>query len=128
MIRRPPRSTRTDTLFPDTTLVRSARDSDRHCHAWLRGPVAGHRSESPAGARLQLVAPRRQCRAAPLPPARSVRRSGRRHLVEVLPEMLHRLVERRDHRADDRVAVDRKTVMSGESVSVWVDIGGWRMI
>src|SRR3546814_4927932 len=25
MIRRPPRSTRTDTLFPDTTLVRSGR-------------------------------------------------------------------------------------------------------
>src|SRR3546814_16160950 len=27
MIRRPPRSTRTDTLFPDTTLFRSPRDS-----------------------------------------------------------------------------------------------------
>src|SRR3546814_14703249 len=53
-----------------------ARDSDRHCHAWLRGPVAGHRSESPAGARLQLVAQWRQCPAAPLPPARSVRPPG----------------------------------------------------
>src|SRR3546814_7310118 len=28
MIRRPPRSTRTDTLFPDTTLFRSVRDND----------------------------------------------------------------------------------------------------
>src|SRR3546814_6835416 len=28
MIRRPPRSTRTDTLFPDTTLFRSARSPD----------------------------------------------------------------------------------------------------
>src|SRR3546814_9996093 len=28
MIRRPPRSTRTDTLFPYTTLFRSARDAD----------------------------------------------------------------------------------------------------
>src|SRR3546814_10106482 len=27
MIRRPPRSTRTDTLFPDTTLFRSSRDT-----------------------------------------------------------------------------------------------------
>src|SRR3546814_11441404 len=27
MIRRPPRSTRTDTLFPDTTLFRSLRDA-----------------------------------------------------------------------------------------------------
>src|SRR3546814_10522340 len=30
MIRRPPRSTRTDTLFPYTTLFRSARDHARH--------------------------------------------------------------------------------------------------
>src|SRR3546814_10417525 len=29
MIRRPPRSTRTDTLFPYTTLVRSHREVDR---------------------------------------------------------------------------------------------------
>src|SRR3546814_13138202 len=29
MIRRPPRSTRTDTLFPYTTLFRSARDRTR---------------------------------------------------------------------------------------------------
>src|SRR3546814_13208848 len=29
MIRRPPRSTRTDTLFPYTTLFRSYRDDDR---------------------------------------------------------------------------------------------------
>src|SRR3546814_5487380 len=31
MIRRPPRSTRTDTLFPYTTLFRSQKD-DMHCH------------------------------------------------------------------------------------------------
>src|SRR3546814_7835926 len=30
MIRRPPRSTRTDTLFPYTTLFRSNRSCDRH--------------------------------------------------------------------------------------------------
>src|SRR3546814_6698912 len=30
MIRRPPRSTRTDTLFPYTTLFRSVRAFDRH--------------------------------------------------------------------------------------------------
>src|SRR3546814_2181190 len=35
MIRRPPRSTRTDTLFPYTTLFRSAR---------LRGKTARHKS------------------------------------------------------------------------------------
>src|SRR3546814_17347076 len=30
MIRRPPRSTRTDTLFPDTTLCRSGDNDDTH--------------------------------------------------------------------------------------------------
>src|SRR3546814_7944863 len=30
MIRRPPRSTRTDTLFPYTTLFRSRREIERH--------------------------------------------------------------------------------------------------
>src|SRR3546814_6666458 len=34
MIRRPPRSTRTDTLVPCTTLFRSSRDAARHQH-WL---------------------------------------------------------------------------------------------
>src|SRR3546814_9438333 len=43
MIRRPPRSTRTDTLFPYTTLFRSSR---RGCYArcgstWRRAPTAG---------------------------------------------------------------------------------------
>src|SRR3546814_9549839 len=33
MIRRPPRSTRTDTLFPYTTLFRSAIDRRRHARA-----------------------------------------------------------------------------------------------
>src|SRR3546814_5790769 len=32
MIRRPPRSTRTDTLFPYTTLFRSDERPDRHSH------------------------------------------------------------------------------------------------
>src|SRR3546814_9734373 len=37
MIRRPPRSTRTDTLFPYTTLFRS----DAHRAAWLSWPSFG---------------------------------------------------------------------------------------
>src|SRR3546814_1414032 len=53
MIRRPPRSTRTDTLFPYTTLFRSRR-SDRQLpgvaaslrrHADSGGAIAQHRSE-----------------------------------------------------------------------------------
>src|SRR3546814_16380962 len=39
MIRRPPRSTRTDTLFPDTTLFRSPTSS-RH-EKWVKNSVIG---------------------------------------------------------------------------------------
>src|SRR3546814_18849309 len=46
MIRRPPRSTRTDTLFPYTTLFRSrelgfGEPGDIDLHAGARGPVQG---------------------------------------------------------------------------------------
>src|SRR3546814_2818732 len=43
MIRRPPRSTRTDTLFPDTTLFRSRKlsSSDPEQIAMIKGLVAG---------------------------------------------------------------------------------------
>src|SRR3546814_15818870 len=36
MIRRPPRSTRTDTLFPYTTLFRSCINPDSALFAWCR--------------------------------------------------------------------------------------------
>src|SRR3546814_10642243 len=58
MIRRPPRSTRTDTLFPYTTLFRSPR---------LRCPKSPpHRSP-----RRRRAGPRRPCRQAGRPPRRS---------------------------------------------------------
>src|SRR3546814_7844501 len=46
MIRRPPRSTRTDTLFPYTTLFRSATDISRHSQQQrlaqlLHAPIEG---------------------------------------------------------------------------------------
>src|SRR3546814_18353799 len=41
MIRRPPRSTRTDTLFPYTTLFRSARARVRRAGARERAQMAG---------------------------------------------------------------------------------------
>src|SRR3546814_7912308 len=59
MIPRPPRSTRTDTLFPDTTLFRSARDAAGERRAPLlrrapatrrcRGRRAGRRTERRRG-------------------------------------------------------------------------------
>src|SRR3546814_937048 len=57
MIRRPPRSTRTDTLFPYTTLFRSANDRILSVTSWLnslscklershrRSAIVGRRSE-----------------------------------------------------------------------------------
>src|SRR3546814_16439319 len=58
MIRRPPRSTRTDTLFPYTTLFRSlrrrqrrrqdrARDRRRRAHGAGAGAVRGRRPRPP---------------------------------------------------------------------------------
>src|SRR3546814_1344353 len=41
MIRRPPRSTRTDTLFPYTTLFRSRREAVRRRLHRLRAPAFG---------------------------------------------------------------------------------------
>src|SRR3546814_18656540 len=71
MIRRPPRSTRTETLFPATTLFRSRRkdiseqqfhDHWRHPHgtlskkiACLRGYVQSHRIVSPLLPDTQLA-------------------------------------------------------------------------
>src|SRR3546814_20307886 len=66
MIRRPPRSTRTDTLFPDTTLFRSA--------------VAQHPGTAPAAGARDPGAALARLRARLLHPARLRRRrqGGRR--------------------------------------------------
>src|SRR3546814_9761015 len=45
MIRRPPRSTRTDTLFPDTTLFRSAPVVDHGQALWTRPPQRREKSK-----------------------------------------------------------------------------------
>src|SRR3546814_10517936 len=79
MIRRPPRSTRTDTLFPYTTLFRSVRrwplSADGGCAACDRNARQAQRPPLPARRRRHPV------RAAPdahllhwwqLPPARAI--------------------------------------------------------
>src|SRR3546814_2183569 len=72
MIRRPPRSTRTDTLFPYTTLVRSLQAVPRRCRDGLLGLLTGrrttgshrvsrsplvHRCPIPSGAEVEAVRP-----------------------------------------------------------------------
>src|SRR3546814_10663253 len=53
MLRRPPRSTRTDTLFPFTTLFRSLRRRNASVPRALPGPVvhqpAGHQRDERGG-------------------------------------------------------------------------------
>src|SRR3546814_20133731 len=107
MIRRPPRSTRTDTLFPYTTLFRSA---------WLpRRRSARRRSRRHAQHRCagQARNPRPICRpppwSRPKPPA-------------------HNVLRCRAGRRERKGCSDRKSVVSGKSVSVRVDLGGRRII
>src|SRR3546814_5916509 len=71
MIRRPPRSTRTDTLFPYTTLFRSGGDAERQ----RQGPEDRPLSALPPGALEQLC---RRRRALPLPAGGHARRSRSR--------------------------------------------------
>src|SRR3546814_18151557 len=105
MIRRPPRSTRTDTLFPYTTLFRSelpqagARHVAGHPRAagQARGPPAQH----------AYVAFHSQRGKAPSHRARD---DG------------HLRAACRAHRQD------RKSVVKGKSVSVRVDLGGSTII
>src|SRR3546814_10418484 len=54
MIRRPPRSTRTDTLFPYTTLFRSRPHPDGAGGCWLLNPV-----RPVAAVRRAAIRPRR---------------------------------------------------------------------
>src|SRR3546814_11565013 len=106
MIRRPPRSTRTDTLFPYTTLFRS-----------LRQPAAGHVERQRVGGVFH-----RQPR---LPQRRHLRRRRQRGL-----EHAARLVAvaTAAHGFVQRLEQDRKSVVYGKSVSVRVDLGGRRNI
>src|SRR3546814_13461801 len=107
MIRRPPGSTRTDTPFPYPTLFRSRRDQ----HARLPGEVGLAQPATGQGA------------------------PGRRDPHEFLlkqrlqPQAPGNLGERPQGKVDRAlVQIDRKSVGSGKSVSVRVDLGGRRII
>src|SRR3546814_12367878 len=105
IIRRPPRSTRTDTLFPYTTRFRSIIPAaPEPVRARRRRVAAGRRRVRPAGAR-----PCRQGRQAPAPPPPSDAPPCAK--TPKIPS----------HR-------DRKSAVSGKSVSVRVDLGGRRII
>src|SRR3546814_20795246 len=113
MIRRPPRSTRTDTLFPYTTLFRSTEYPYRRETAGRRAlqrtrPASGRVRPADRAAQRRLFARRfeRRC-ALRRPLARSG--SGRAGGAECPPG-------------------DRKSVVEGKSVSGRVGLGGRRNV
>src|SRR3546814_16950820 len=118
MIRLPPRSTRTDTLFPYTTLFRSRRID-------LDVVVAV------AGAHGELLAPRQRhvvLLAVDVEAQLAVLALGDLDLVVAVAGLEHELVGKHRVLAGARVGFgERKSVVSGKSVSVRVDRGGRRI-
>src|SRR3546814_12057265 len=124
MIRRPPRSTRTDTLFPYTTLFRSARPEQASLSSPLKGRGRAGTTPFPplphqALARL-LGRIARQPRLRQYPRPLGFHHRGAR-VVDAFPAP-----QRRDHPGGGPriLRVDRKRVVEGKSVSVRVDLGG----
>src|SRR3546814_20330027 len=116
MIRRPPRSTRTDTLFPYTTLFRSrlrGNRSTQHPRSAIPGfhPVAGPQLPAFAGGYPD-----------------DGDRANRRRRFTVLTDNDHAGCTSVYGPVTDSYDVDRKSVVKGKSVSVLVDLGGRRII
>src|SRR3546814_16360990 len=100
MIRRPPRSTRTDTLFPYTTLFRSTRP---YTHADAHGPGADRQlRRAHAEAADRAAAPGRRQPRNDGEGRRGAGAAGRRK----------------------GAGGDRKSVVKGKRVTVRVDFGG----
>src|SRR3546814_19250501 len=121
MIRRPPRSTRTDTLFPYTTPFRSTAAGQA-----AGGDVPSWRPQ-PAG---DAVAAGERFSAGHQP--------GRRHSClggtdrsrhgPILNRVKRSRPIRRNRRFADTGTIDRKSVVEGKGVSGRVELGGCRII
>src|SRR3546814_11655717 len=150
MIRRPPRFTRTDTLFPYTTLFRSPsyrRHAEpvravRRARRWL-GRRAGRDLERAAEGRRRHGADRRVARrafrhrsagATAFAAGPGTRRTALRGRHLPLPLTTRRTgtgrlqPARRAPRNRGAGRADRKSVMYGKRVSVRLDPGGLRLI
>src|SRR3546814_17108939 len=119
MIRRPPRSTRTDTLFPYTTLFRSPGLADgRPCLRKLLG--------APPGPAIHLLLPEAlSLRLGERPQGPDGGRGRRLHAAAPGGAGADRRAWRGPRRPHRR---DRNSVGAGKSVSVRVDLGGTRSI
>src|SRR3546814_16881645 len=129
MIRRPPRSTRTDTLFPYTTLFRSP---DRR--RYRRLPRRDERPARPRRAALGYFRRRDQpreisgdgapCEREPSPPARNRTQCRSRHAPRVeCPRDADRGVPRPRRPAHVDRRAERKSGVDGKRVSISVDNG-----
>src|SRR3546814_12556645 len=122
MLRRPPRSTRTDTLFPYTTLFRSVErivfgayyQSGQSC-------IGVQRIFAHAGVYERL---RRKLKTAV---AKLVMGDPRKEKTFVGP-MIDEDAAKRVESWIKAARKDRKSVVEGKSVSVRVDLGGRRVI
>src|SRR3546814_10927109 len=135
MTRRPPRSTRTDTLFPYTTLFRSVPPHRQRAAATATTPHASAVS-SPSAIRRKRPPGRRET-SPPDPPARPGRNRNGPHRQGPSPRRRDRRSIFRQCRYElppyapqsPRVRTqDRKSAVQGKSVSVRVDLGGRRNI
>src|SRR3546814_14621669 len=120
MIRRPPRSTRTDTLFPYTTLFRSYALVLAALNLAIVGYVQPY-------ARFQYERLRFELRSGAL--GASIKIGEFTHFGKDMTLRIER--SRDDGRPLSGIFVhakDRKSVVSGKSVSVRLDIGGRRII
>src|SRR3546814_5917617 len=80
MIRRPPRSTRTDTLFPYTTLFRSARPAVATApRSFALHPLPGHRTTGAEPEYQQAQCPEWRRGEASIQPATDEHADQRRH-------------------------------------------------
>src|SRR3546814_13235428 len=135
MIRRPPRSTRTNTLFPYTTLFRSEDVTVGELNAELaelRIPKGVERDQlerqaTKAIVERKLLADEARNRKLHESPAYLLqkRRTDELLLVQMLRDQIASSLPK-PSRAE--AETDRKSVVSGTSVSVRVDLGGRRNI
>src|SRR3546814_12178044 len=132
MVRRPPRSTRTDTLFPYTTLFRSQLSEQppggsRARQPLLAGAGADEARQAAGGLQGLWRADRRLWREDERDPQGSGGEGACRGQVRRLtrPSVSYRPSRRRTARTA-RDSLDRKSVVRGKGGEVLVDTGGSR--
>src|SRR3546814_20475072 len=114
MIRRPPRSTRTDTLFPYTTLFRSTTEEIREA------------MEEPVAAITDAV----KVTLDKTPPELAADIMEKGITLAGGGALLHGLQARLHHETGLPIVIapeDRKSVVAGKRVSVRVELGGRRL-